>query len=282
MAQNSPYTSSYEDEKDLREIIKILLDSKKLIILTLLIFTVSSSIFSLSLKPSFISSTKLEIGYVELDNGDKELIESMSDLISDLNILIIKKNLNNNFNQEVTMKSFEDRVIQLKVTSKSVEQNENLLNEMISYIDERHSNLEKLITNQKINSLSFDIENTKAEITHFKSKLSDQNQSQYLNIISNLQKEDQPIELLRLLSENSSYKDLVFSLNQKLEILIQELENFNSSVKSKSQIIKNIETVTIKPETLLMISSGIVLGFISSILLVFIINFIKSYREIQA
>jgi hypothetical protein len=264
-----------KDEIDLIEIIKTFLESKKLIILTLLTFTIASIIISLSLKPSFISSTKLEIGYIELDNGDRVWIESMSDLISDLKILKIK----NNFNQEVTMKSFEDKVIELKVTSKSGDQNENLLTEMTSYIFERHANLEKLITNSEINSLSFDIETTKAEITHFKSKLSDQNQSQYLSIISSLQKEDQPIELLRLLSENSSSKDIVFSLNQKLQTLIQELEKLNSSVKSKSQIIENIETSPKKPRTLLIISLGIILGFISSILLVSINNFIKSYRE---
>ena len=79
-----------QDEINLREIFKILIESKKLIISTILIFTITSIIFFLSLKPSFKTTAKLEIGYLVGDNGDRELIESSSDLISDLKILIMK------------------------------------------------------------------------------------------------------------------------------------------------------------------------------------------------
>ena len=91
MTQNLTQPSPYEDEIDLREIFKILIESKKLIISTILIFTIASIIYSLTLKPSFSTSTSLEIGYSEMINGDKELIETASSLISDLKILLIKK-----------------------------------------------------------------------------------------------------------------------------------------------------------------------------------------------
>ncbi|MDC1541978.1 Wzz/FepE/Etk N-terminal domain-containing protein, partial [Candidatus Pseudothioglobus singularis] len=66
MTQNLTQPSPYEDEIDLREIFKILIESKKLLISTILIFTIASIIYSLSLKPSFKSSTILEIGYYEM------------------------------------------------------------------------------------------------------------------------------------------------------------------------------------------------------------------------
>ena len=97
-----------EYEMDLWEIFKILIESKKLIISTILIFTIASIIYSLSLKPSFESSTKLEIGYVTTNNVDRELIESTSDLITDLNILIMK-NPDDKFKQKVSMDSFEGK-----------------------------------------------------------------------------------------------------------------------------------------------------------------------------
>jgi uncharacterized protein involved in exopolysaccharide biosynthesis len=108
MAQNLTQPSPYEDEIDLREIFKILIESKKLIISSILIFTIASIIYSLSLKPSFESSTKLEIGYVTTNNVDRELIESTSDLITDLNILIMK-NPDDKFKQKVSMDSFEGK-----------------------------------------------------------------------------------------------------------------------------------------------------------------------------
>ena len=65
MTQNLTQPSPYEDEIDLREIFKILIESKKLIILTILIFIIASIIYSLSLKPSFNSSNifKLSLFY---------------------------------------------------------------------------------------------------------------------------------------------------------------------------------------------------------------------------
>ena len=50
----------------------------------------------------------------------------------------------------------------------------------------------------------------------------------------------------------------------------------------KTQPIKNIETKTIKAEPKLIISLGIIIGFITGIFLVFINNFIKSFRESEA
>ena len=108
MTQNLTQPSPYEDEIGLREIFKILIESKKLIISTILIFTTASIIYSLSLKPSFISSTKLEIGYYEMPDGTQKLIEKPSHLISDLKVLIMK-NSDNKFNQNVSITSFEGK-----------------------------------------------------------------------------------------------------------------------------------------------------------------------------
>ena len=148
MAQNLTQPSPYDDEIDLREIFKILIESKKLIILTTLIFTIASIIYSLSLKPEFKSSTILEIGYYEMPDGTQELIEEPSDLISDLNILLLR-NPDNKFSQKVPISLIEKNVINFETTSSSGEQNENILNEMIIYIEGRHSRLKKLRVKKK-------------------------------------------------------------------------------------------------------------------------------------
>ena len=108
MANDLNQSLDVEDEIDLKEIFKILIESKKLIISTILIFTTASIIYSLSLKPSFISSTKLEIGYYEMPDGTQKLIEKPSHLISDLKVLIMK-NSDNKFNQNVSITSFEGK-----------------------------------------------------------------------------------------------------------------------------------------------------------------------------
>jgi len=268
------------DEIDLKQLLKILLESKKLIISSVLVFTIASIIYSLSLKPLFISSAQIEISHfhTETENGDKKLIESTSDLISDLKILLLKNPVDKLI-QNVSIKSFEERVILLEATSSSAEKNKNLLTEITNYIDERHSYLEKLFTNQRNDLLSFEIESTLAEITHFKSKLSDPSQSEYLNIISSLQEDDQKIELLKLLYNNSLNKDKIFDLNQKLSILNYELEKISSSVSSKSHIMHSLKTKTKKPKIALTILLGLSIGFINGIFLVLIRNFVKNLKE---
>ena len=270
-----------KDEIDLKEIFKILIESKKLIISTILIFTTASIIYSLSLKPSFLTSTKLEIGYFDMPDGTQKLIDKPSNLISDLKILIMK-NQDGKFSQNISMSSFENKIISLETTSSSGEQNENILNEVISYIDERYSNIETLINNKKKISLNKKIENIKNEITYFKAKLSDQTQSQYLKIIKDLDKDTQATQTLDLLFRNSEYNDRLFSLNQNLIKLIENLDILNSKVSSKSQIIQKIKTKTIKPKIKLIISFSIFIGLITGISLVFINNFIKSFREREA
>ena len=341
MAQNLPQSSPYEDEIDLIEIFKILIESKKLIISSILIFTIASIIYSLSLKPSFITSTKLEIGYVELDNGDRKLIESLSDLISDLNILLMK-NPDDKFNQNVSMNSLENKIISLETTSSSVEQNENILNEMISYIDERHSNLAALITYQKKDKISNEINlieseisflignmriDLEAKISKIKSDLPiiDQEISQlnliitqdlnnlkllrntnldieraansleqiifsYKNQISQLKRERNNSisdlssfsQKLDALDKSNFQSDELFILEQEQKILENQLQTLMNKTQVKTLPIGNIETQTIKPKTQLMILLGIIMGFITGILLVFIRNFVKSYRESQA
>jgi capsular polysaccharide biosynthesis protein len=171
----------FEDEIDLKEIFKILIESKKLIISTILIFIIASIIYSLSLKPSFESSTTLEIGYVTTNNVDRESIESTSELISDLNILLMK-NPDGKFSQNISMNAFEDKIINFATTSSSGEQNENFLNEVIRYIDERHSNIAVLASNREKTKISQKIETIKSNISFIKAKQLDENQFERLKI----------------------------------------------------------------------------------------------------
>ena len=208
MANDLNQSLYVNDEIDLKEIFKILIESKKLIISTILIFTTASIIYSLSLKPSFISSTKLEIGYYEMPDGTQKLIEKPSHLISDLKVLIMK-NSDNKFNQNVSITSFEGKVINLETTSSSGEQNENLLTEIINYIDERHSNLAVLITNQQKHQISNEIDLIESEISFLK-------------------------EITRVNVEASISK-----LKSDLPILDQEISQLNQVIIQDSNIAKS-------------------------------------------
>jgi capsular polysaccharide biosynthesis protein len=239
MAQNSTQPSFNEDEMDLREIVKILLESKKLIISTILIFTTASIIYSLSLKPSFLTSTILEIGYYEMPDGNQQLIEKPSNLISDLKVLIMK-NSDNKFNQNVSMNSFEGKLINLETTSSSVEQNENILNEIINYIDERHSNLAVLITDQKKLTITSILENVKSELSFTKAKQLNENQAKKLTITRILEnvKSELSFTKAKQLNENQAKKLTINSIleNVKSELSFTKAKQLNENQLKRSKI----------------------------------------------
>ena len=356
MENNINQSPNDYEEIDLKEIIKILLESKKLIISTMLIFTIASIIYSLSLKTSFLSSANLEIGYSYEENGSKDLIESPSDLISDIKIQLLR-NPDSKFSQNVAINSLEGKAINLKTTSISAEQNESFLTEIISYIDKRHSNLSLLKNNFKTSQISLNLETVNSKIAAIKEKQILDTQDR-LNILSSelliidleiselekllldstnnlsLLKENdnmfeegaaisqalmqitffykaqintlnrkkssntQEIKSLnnhlkffeknmilsdRFFEKNMILSDQLFSLEQNKAILENELQMLMNQTQVSTSLIGNIETKTIKPKTLsIILSMGIILGFITSILLVFIRNFVKSYKESKA
>jgi LPS O-antigen subunit length determinant protein (WzzB/FepE family) len=340
-----------EDEIDLRKIIKILIESKKLIISSILIFTIASIIYSLSLKHSFKSSTKLEIGYFEMSDGNTELFELPSVLISDLKVLIMK-NPDDKFSQNVSMNSFEKKIISLETTSSSGEKNENFLTEMINYIDERHSGLSALSIDQKKDEISFTKEIIDSELSFIKAKqlnsiqlkqskiedeiaklkstlpIIDLEISQYEQLIIedtnnlslliknkeiqieraansptleqiifsykrainglNAQKYTNILEIKNLnnqlitLENDTIQSDEIFSLEQQQKTLENQLLMLTSQNTIQTSPIMDIRTVTIKPKIASTILFGLVIGFLTGIFLVFIINFVKSYKESQA
>ena len=279
MANNINQSSFQEEEIDIREIIKVLIESKKLIILTTLIFTVVSIVYSLSQKPEFKSSSFFEIGYYEMLDGANQLLDTPEVLINDLTLNLIMKNPDNEFNQAVSMKPLQEKLIQFETTSLSSEKNEKLLNKFFSYIDNHHASLMKSYTDNNRNDLHNQIDLIESEISELSKIIADNK-----NILFILQNDPQLFidrasisPKLNILT-NMHITNVANLVNRKNTILL-DIENLNNQKIINGGVIGDIQITTIKPKYLLIITLGIILGFISSIFLVFIRSFIKGYRE---
>jgi uncharacterized protein involved in exopolysaccharide biosynthesis len=347
MANDLNQSLYVEDEIDLKEIYKILIESKKLIISTILIFTIASIIYSLSIKPSFKSSTILEIGYYDMPDGTQKLIEKPSDLISNLKIHQLL-----NDQQESSFKTIEEKLIRIETYSNNATDNEKILSSMITFIKNRHNELSITSSNLRKNTLVDEIDLIDSEISFIKAKQLDNNllkRTKIENSIATLKAELPLIDLeirqlekviiddtnnLSLLKTNNdmlisrasvsptleqiifSYKSKInglnakkstnnletnilnnqlkilenvtlqsgelFRLEQKRKILENQLQVLMDETQVKTLRIGNIEINTIKPKTQLTILLGIIIGFITGILLVFIKILIKSFRESKA
>ena len=305
MAQNLTQPSPYEDEIDLREIFKILLESKKLIISSILIFTIASIIYSLSLKPEFKSSTILEIGSYDIVIGEKKIVEPVSSLIKKLKINQISKQLD-----ELNYKSIEDYFLEINYTSPSPELNENLIKEAIKFSQDSYmKSLDNIV-----NSFSDEIKAKELQIDFLINSSLSNKESRHLEVINAINKIDSEVDLdkikINFLSKLliTQKNDLILedqlmtlqakvkelekkkgSLEKKIILIdssdfvgnevfefkqeINSLEKQSKLIKnssSKTQPIRELVTSEIKTKTLLIILIGTILGFIFSVFIVFI------------
>jgi hypothetical protein len=137
--QNNKLHKDYDKEAiDLMELIIALAHSWKLIILITLAFLLSTFIYTEQKEPSYTSDFLIEIGTYESKNK-KNLIEPVSSLIKALRIeLIYKQRLSDN---ALKLSSIEDQILKISFTSSSILFNENLLEDILKFIQERHSKI---------------------------------------------------------------------------------------------------------------------------------------------
>jgi LPS O-antigen subunit length determinant protein (WzzB/FepE family) len=152
MANNLNQSLYQEKELDLIQTIKRLIESKKLIISSILIFTIIAILYSITLKTSFKSSAIFKVSYYEMPDGSQKKIESLSSLINNLEEYKVFENQSNEFAQAVKIKPIKDTLVRIETTSISAGANEKLLKKFFSYINERHTKLTELKYQEIINN----------------------------------------------------------------------------------------------------------------------------------
>lgn len=351
MKKNSLHSSNYEDEIDLINVIQKLIESRKIIISAILFFTFLAVIYSLTLKPSFKSSAILEIGFIESSDGNRKLIESSSDLISDIQINLVYPSQFEDLPPKVEMTPLENNLIKFELTSDSSEINEKTLFNLISYSKDRHTKLSDLFIERQRSEISQKVEYTKSRISFLESKISadvsiraqriedqilkTENSITFIDSqISNLEElltaDSNNLALLkgtdlqvqralttptleqmiftyksdinRLKLKKMEQSQLLNSLNKNLELLSNkgvnnsdtdylfelshELKNREDNLSAllnqslaQTQPIRNVETITIKPQHKKILLMGLIFGFFAGIFIVAIKNFFESYTK---
>ena len=152
MQNNNSNDYPQDDEIDFKEIFKLLINSKKLIIAITLVITTLGAIYSFQQETEYKSTALIEIGNYSQDQAGYKLIEPPKTLINELNIHFIHKHKEN-----LSINSIENRIINISSTSVDPAKNTDLLNKVIQYTKNRHSLLlskrtqkaENILTNEK-------------------------------------------------------------------------------------------------------------------------------------
>jgi hypothetical protein len=199
--QNNNHNNYFlEDEIDLKHIFMFLNISKKLIIAITLVITSLGVIYAYQKAPVYKSTALMQIGkHYGIEALQRKGIEPTVDLIEELRIQFIHKKQVSG----LTIQALDGAVFELSIKSPSSVENIKLLNEIVTYANNRHSNLLRNNNQRITNQLTYKIENIN-------------NQIEYTNSTLLIQKEDKK---LRIANQIININNALLNINRKVKAL---------------------------------------------------------------
>jgi capsular polysaccharide biosynthesis protein len=293
MTNNLNQPPYLENEITFQEVIKTLIESKVLIISSILIITFLSLIISTQLKNHFNSSVIIEIGHTER-TSKAEKIDSTADgvlyypspdvLIEKPNILIegfkrylyyqkiencssssVKCNLDN-----VKINYLLSRLVSIEVNSDSVEKNQKLLNSFVIYIEKRHDKIIEKISNLARQKLLNEIDINQAEQSIIQRQLSEN--KIIINQLGSLAINDTSNQRLDFLTRNFELSKQLSALSLELKYKQLNLNSLNNQIIYRTRSIGKIKNSNLRLPNSIIILLGFIVGLIIGISLAFLKN----------
>lgn len=307
MQENKNFT---EDEIDLRELFLIIWNKKILIISFTLFITIISGFYIYSKTPIYEVKSYVEIGFI-----DKEILEDSNSIEQKLRVIFSMDDFNIELNSlengivssirqiknvknflEIKTKAYSNEVAltknkevlnylqnlyEPKIEQYKVILNNNILDTKreIDYIHEKIKSIyEKILLNtdslnnyiKEVNKLNKILESDKSSSSSLVISIQLLNNQ---NLIANTQNEIKDLELKII-----ELKTRTSQLNEKIEMLsFKKSEQNLSNMRLIGEYILNNNPI--KPKKSLTIIVSVISGFIISIFLVFLLNFINNPRK---
>ena len=232
MKNNNPNVYLQEDEIDLKVIFKLLINSKKLVIAITLIITTLGTIYSFQKETEYKSTALIVIGNYQQDQFNQTPIETAETLINEIAIEFIhsRQELDSNYNNLVMelvleeRKGVTNRLIQIANTSSSSVSSRNLLNDVIRYVENRHTNLLSTNTKNIEKQLTHEIEILNNEIEYGNELLFSQIEYEKLRISNQIVSLNN--ELPSLDAKIESLNEIIFADQNNLLLLKSNAELF--------------------------------------------------------
>ena len=296
-----------EDEIDLRELFKTILDKKVFIVIFTLVITILAAIYAYNKTPIYEAKALLEIGEYKKNPVDDAvaLEKKLSTIFIDM-----EKNLKDKTSQisNISVVKGLKNFLEIKSESTSNEEAKNEILKVLTFVQNEHEKILDDVKKQK----EMELRNIDLQISDIKSKSVALIDKKIENNIKNLKSLEEQLKqidenLKKIDTLNPSLaalklmekRDITNSINtitiqnfelesKKDELLTTTLYKLEESKKiielsllphnyKNTQIVGEIMTndFPTKPKKILIVAVAFVTGFIISIFLVFLFNFIK-------
>ena len=229
--KNSDLNNEYLDsEIDLRELLRTILNSKKLIILFTLAFSLLAFIYTSQKELEYQSNIIIELASYDLLSGEKKIVEPVSSLIKKLKVNLIYKHQLKLDSNKLDFNSIEDQLLKINYTSSSPEFNEKALNEAIIFSQKRHMG----ILANMVNSISEKIITIDNKIEFIRNSIENQQESQKLIAINSIKAIDNKIKFIKDSIESKQASQKLNAINA-LKIIDAEIEFLKNSIESQQE-----------------------------------------------
>lgn len=296
-----------EDEIDLRELFKIIWDKKNFIILFTLAITVLATVYAYSKTPIYEAKALLEIGEYKKNPVDDAvaLEKKLSTIFIDM-----EKNLKDKTSQisNISVVKGLKNFLEIKSESTSNEEAKNEILKVLTFVQNEHEKILDDVKKQKemeLRNIDLQIADIKSKSVALIDKKIENNIKNLKSLEEQLKQVDENLKKIDTLNPSLAAlklmekRDITNSINtitiqnfelesKKDELLTTTLYKLEESKKiielsllphnyKNTQIVGEIMTndFPTKPKKKLIVAVAFVTGFIISIFLVFLFNFIK-------
>ena len=301
-----------EDEIDLKELFKTIWAKKIFIVIFTLVVTILAGFYAYSKTPIYEAKALLEIGEYKINNTTKNSVDDASTLEKKLSTLFVdmEKNLKDKTSEisNISVVKGLKNFLEIKSESTSNEEAKNEILKVLTFVQNEHEKILDDVKKQK----EMELRNIDLQISDIKSKSVALIDKKIENNIKNLKSLEEQLKqidenLKKIDTLNPSLaalklmekRDITNSINtitiqnfelesKKDELLTTTLYKLEESKKiielsllphnyKNTQIVGEIMTndFPTKPKKILIVAVAFVTGFIISIFLVFLFNFIK-------
>ncbi|WP_151948835.1 Wzz/FepE/Etk N-terminal domain-containing protein [Aliarcobacter butzleri] len=301
-----------EDEIDLRELFKTIWARRFFVIAFTLVVTVLAAVYAYTKTPIYEAKALIELGEYKIDRKTKNSVDDVADLEKKLSTIYVdmEKNLKDRTSEitSITVAKGLKNFLEIKSEAISNEEAKNEILKVLTFVQSEHEKILDDIKKEK----ELELKNIDLEISDIKSRtvaLIDRKLENNIKTLENLQEQLKFVDenLKKIDSLNPSLaalklmekKDITTSINtltvqnfelesKKDELLTTTLYKLDESRKKvellllphnykNTQIVGEIMTndFPAKPKKSLIVAVAFVTGFILSIFLVFLINFIR-------
>ena len=309
MQENKPLE---EDEIDLKELFKTIWAKKIFIVIFTLVVTILAGFYAYSKTPIYEAKALLEIGEYKINNTTKNSVDDASTLEKKLSTLFVdmEKNLKDKTSQisNISVVKGLKNFLEIKSESTSNEEAKNEILKVLTFVQNEHEKILDDVKKQKemeLRNIDLQISDIKSKSVALIDKKIENNIKNLKSLEEQLKQVDENLKKIDTLNPSLAAlklmekRDITNSINtitiqnfelesKKDELLTTTLYKLEESKKiielsllphnyKNTQIVGEIITndFPVKPKKKLIVAVALVTGFIISIFLVFLFNFIK-------